>query len=263
MVRLKAKIVINREISPSWNFLGFSWPPILQPPLPGQFFTFLPRGLEYGESALLRRPLAFAGFENSIAYCIFQAKGPGTKALARLQADDSFDTIAPLGKPFPLPSLGEIPMLAGGGIGIGPMLFLASSLRMDTIRQTLHLGFRTSSQIPSIPLDTLSLELSKAQIATDDGSRGFKGTVTQAMETELTVERGAVHLFACGPQPMLASIARLAATLGIPAHVSVEQWMACGVGACHGCVVPTSRGGYLRACTDGPVFDSRELSWEG
>jgi dihydroorotate dehydrogenase electron transfer subunit len=142
------------------------------------------------------------------------------------------------------------------------MLFLASSLRRGNLNQILYLGFRTASQIPAIPLESLGMELIKARIATDDGSRGFKGTVTQAMETEGWWKCEAPHLFACGPQAMLASIASLAAARGFPAHVSVEQWMACGVGACHGCVLPASAGGYLRACADGPVFDSRDLSWE-
>ncbi|MEW6548377.1 MAG: dihydroorotate dehydrogenase electron transfer subunit [Spirochaetota bacterium] len=262
MTRFEGEIIVNREISPAWNLLGFAWPPGKAPPLPGQFFTFLPRGVEYGESALLRRPLAFAWHDGIAAYSIFQAKGPGTKSLARRRVGESIDVIAPLGNSFPDPDSGERSVLAGGGIGIGPMLFLAARLKEAGRDFTLHLGFRTKSQVPEIGLDALDREVSRAKLATDDGSLGFQGTVIQAVARDKDASCADAHLFACGPKPMLAAAAALADEWNAQAHVSVEQWMACGVGACHGCVVPAAGGGYLRACADGPVFSSRDLSWE-
>lgn len=262
MTRFEGEITVNREISPAWNLLGFAWPAEIAAPLPGQFFTFLPRGVEYGESALLRRPLAFAWHDGRAAYSIFQAKGPGTKSLARRRVGESIDVMAPLGNSFPVPGVRERAILAGGGIGIGPMLFLAAWLRKAGRDFSLHLGFRTKGQVPAIGLGALDLEISQAMLATDDGSLGFRGTVVQAIARGKDDSCADAHLFACGPQPMLASAAALANDWNARAHVSVEQWMACGVGACHGCVVPAAGGGYLRACADGPVFSSRDLSWE-
>lgn len=157
---------------------------------------------------------------------------------------------------------------------MGPLLFLDSLLP----QAALHLGFRTASAIPLLSqglkarpeLGEISGSLARARIATDDGSAGFHGTVVDSLVSELDAalkNPGAYPaadgpmIFACGPGPMLAAIAGVAETRGVPTQVSVEQWMACGVGACQGCAVPLRSGGYARVCSDGPVFDSRLIDW--
>ncbi|HEY9054909.1 MAG TPA: hypothetical protein VIO60_08830 [Rectinemataceae bacterium] len=266
MRRFYARILSNETISPSWKLLGFQWPEDLEPPTPGQFFSYLPRALEPGDSGLLRRPLAFAGFGNAIAFAIYEMKGKGTKALGATDTGEAVDVIAPLGKGFSFPPEDAAAFLVGGGVGIGPMLFLESRLR----NAHLHLGFKTASSIPRFSpgimsmkgADTLALSLARASIATDDGSAGFDGTAIQSLEAEIDEAPEAKRtLFACGPAPMLSALAAFASARRIPAEVSVEQWMACGVGACQGCAVPMRSGGFALACSDGPVFDSALLDW--
>ncbi|MDP2791377.1 MAG: dihydroorotate dehydrogenase electron transfer subunit [Rectinemataceae bacterium] len=275
MRQFNTTITLNRDVSPSWKILGFAWPGDLPPPAPGQFFTFRPEALEPGDSGLLRRPLAFAAFAEGRAYALYQIRGAATKALAASEEGSSLDVIGALGNAFPQPLPDEKPILLGGGIGIGPILFLHSLLAsFDTPaagKPALFLGFRSAAFIPdfSAPspagLHLISESLAEARIATDDGSRGYAGTVMGA----LAAERAALewqsihkpHFYGCGPEPMLAALDAFAGAQGFPAHVSVEQWMACGVGACYGCVVPAAKGGYLRACADGPVFKSGDIAW--
>lgn len=283
MRQFDATVTLNRDISLSWKVLGFSWPSELPPPRPGQFFTFRPAAIEPGDSGLLRRPLAFAAFAAGEAYALYQVRGGGTKALAAAREGSSLNIIGALGNTFPSPSKGERPILLGGGIGIGPLLFLCAALRgtlAPSLAPLLALGFRSASFVPDFGAATLAggterpsrhaglirlaESLAEAVIATDDGSRGFKGTVLQAVEAATTAggSDAKPHWYACGPGPMLSAIAAASRTRGITAHVSVEQWMACGVGACHGCVLPAAGGGYVRACADGPVFAPGDLAWE-
>ena len=271
MRQFDARIAINEIISPSWKMLGFDWPADLDAPKPGQFFTFRPSVLHPGDSGLLRRPLAFAAFDGNRAFALYQVRGRGTAALASLVTGNSVDLLGPLGNSFTLPGPDKSAVLMGGGIGIGPMLFLHSWI-LDSGKTSgnslaegvsLFLGFRSSAQIPCIPEPGMARALRSAFLATDDGSAGFAGRVVDAVRDRLPMQ-GAVEqrYYACGPAPMLAAAAALAERNSKPAEVSVEQWMACGVGACFGCVVPAKAGGYLRACADGPVFDSQALDWE-
>ncbi len=251
-------------LSPNWRILGFEWPDSYPRPVPGQFFTFLPRTAEGLAAGLLRRPLAFAGLVGPLALAIYEVKGPGTRALGSARMDNPIDVIAPLGNGFPLPEAGESPVLLGGGIGIGPMLFLRSVLADSR----LFLGFRSAESIPDFGenplLQGISDAFHTAGIATDDGSRGFGGTVLDAASAQMghsVLGSRRTHLYACGPAPMLSAVDSFAESSDCAAHVSVEQWMACGVGACHGCVLPGIAGEYLRACADGPVFASGIIRW--
>ena len=286
MRQFDATILVNRDISPSWKVLGFFWPKDAPRPEPGQFFTFRPKALEPGDAGLLRRPLAFAAFDGRAAYALYQIRGSGTKALAATAEGSSLDVIGALGNAFPLPLADEEPILLGGGIGIGPLLFLDSTLRgMDTNSRrepTLLLGFRSSAFVPDFGaaigltggtstggnqgLEVLAKSLAAALIATDDGTRGFGGTVVAALGARIDsmggAARGKRHYYACGPGPMLAALDAAARAEGAACHLSVEQWMACGVGACYGCVLPSTKGGYLRACADGPVFAGGDIAWK-
>jgi len=272
--------------------MGFAWPEELPPPCPGQFFTFRPQAVEPGDSGLLRRPLAFAAFDGRMAYALYQVRGGATKALSLMNEGAQLNVIAALGNSFPMPGPHEAACLLGGGIGIGPMLFLFSTLLKERDSSSpdveLLLGFRSSGFVPDFSvalaagegadpgegqpakdlsgLQSLADAVGRARLATDDGTCGFSGTIMDALRTELsgtrTSDKPLKHYYACGPSPMLAALHDFASKEGSPAHVSVEQWMACGVGACHGCVLPSSRGGYVRACADGPVFASGDIKWK-
>ena len=165
-----------------------------------------------------------------------------------------------MGKGFPLPEADEEIVLAGGGIGLGPLLYLAKTLEAADRESVLILGVRSAGLLPSIELPEGTV------VCTDDGSSGFKGTPVGWISRNIPEPHNAqskVHIYGCGPAPMLASLARFAAEKGWKASLSAEQWMACGVGACMGCALPRPDGkGYLRACADGPVFDSAEIDWE-
>lgn len=282
--QFSATITDIREIAPSWYLAGFSWPTNLAPPEAGQFFTFNPSLLPGAGKSLLRKPLAFAGFDEQRAYTIFQTRGEGTKAFARLDLGDTLDIIAPLGNCFPALEDNEKAFLAGGGIGLGPMLHLASVLIRKRRNFDIVLGFRTTAQIPdfSACIKTTSIAatfqkiMNSAYFATDDGSSGFQGTAIDLLEEKafnsqrqnmlepfagFESELSKIHLLGCGPFPMLKALHDLAEKHRVNAHVSTEQWMACGVGACHGCVLPANGGGYVRVCSDGPVFKSNAIDW--
>lgn len=290
MRQFNAPVLINKAIAPNWMHFAFEWPSDLPAPHAGQFFTVLPSMVEFGAGTILRRPLAFAGFEptghedrasaatgKAIAHSIYQIRGPGTRALAQQGPGSLIDVIAPLGNSFPLPLRKEKAIIVGGGIGIGPVLFLAASLSQENLPAFVHefqlvLGFRSASLIPlraesadDSPMTLLWKKLlAKALLATDDGSEGFRGTVVEALSLLKSSDGSSKdwHLYGCGPRPMLAALATFAKTQQIAAHCSAEQWMACGVGACHGCVLPTTSGGFLRVCADGPVFDANQIDWE-
>jgi len=254
--QFEAEILSNRPVAESWRELVISWNGSTEIPEPGQFFT-----LKATESRdpLLRRPLAFSGFTSlgageNRASAIYQIRGPATRILSGLAQGALLDVIGPLGRAFPLPLEDEVPVIAGGGIGLGPLLFLEERLRSSGLEPILVLGFRNAASIPSIELPASAI------ICTDDGSAGAKGTPVDWISHNAPSSK--IRLYACGPGPMLAALASAAAEHSWPGWFSAEQWMACGVGACMGCALPRADGsGYLRVCADGPVFDARDIAW--
>jgi dihydroorotate dehydrogenase electron transfer subunit len=264
VLQFEAEILDNRRVAESWRELAFAWDAGALSPEPGQFFTFR---ASRASDPLLRRPLAFSGFsaagKGGRASAIYQVRGTATRLLADMAPGARLDIIGPLGRPFPLPGAGELPIIAGGGIGLGPLLYLDSRLRSAGAVPVMALGFRDAASLPSIGLPSGSI------LCTDDGSAGFRGTPVDWISRNAPSERGGGAagragplLYACGPGPMLAALAALAAERGWPGWFSAEQRMACGVGACMGCALPRADGaGYLRACADGPVFEASAVMW--
>ncbi len=244
MKQFEAEIISNRAVAPGWKELVLSWDKGAGQPEPGQFLSLRvsPRS-----DPLLRRPFAFSGMseDGGRVSAIYQVRGPATSILAELAPGSAIDAIGPLGRGFPRPGPGELAILAAGGIGLGPVLFLAKSLAAST----LVLGFREASALPRLDLPQGCVT------CTDDGSSGFRGKPSEWISRN--VPSGLVRLYGCGPAPMLAALAGLAAERSWASSLSAEQWMACGVGACMGCALRRSDGaGYLRACSDGPVFSA-------
>lgn len=255
MKRFDARITSLKAISDAYYELRFAWPAGLPRPEPGAFMTVRAGG-DY--DPILRRPFAFSDFREAEAAFIFQRRGRGTAYLADLCAGEFIDVLAPLGKGFTPPTRGSRPLLLAGGIGIGPMLYLAARLSQEAApggfeAPVLALGFRSKDYIPRVELPPGSV------VCTDDGSAGFSGTV---LDWLWGFDPGAPPaLYACGPAAMMAAAELYAAARGAPYQAATEQWMACGVGACAGCAVRLKDGGYRRACADGPVFDGRLLDW--
>jgi dihydroorotate dehydrogenase electron transfer subunit len=257
MKQFTGKILSSRVLAADYHKIEFTWNKAAGAPQPGQFFTVRVSG---GTAPLLRRPLAFSAFnaEKQTASMIFQKRGRGTEILAAMETGEPLDVIGPLGKPFPMPDKKQKALLVAGGIGLGPVLFLASRLS----GAKLVFGCRTKGLVPSSSAFAGLKPTICTVVCTDDGTAGFRGTAGDFLRSIENSVTGNTIIYACGPLPMLKACHELALRRGAPCFVSIEQVMACGVGACMGCAVKAVDGGYKRACTEGPVFNSRELQWE-
>ncbi len=257
MIHLTAKIRSNSPVSDGYFEMTFDWPCDVPPPLPGSFFTV--RVSEYA-IPLLRRPFAFSGFdrEQSTASMLYERRGTATRQLTTRLPGESIDILAPLGVPFPSPRSEALPVLIAGGIGMGPIFYLAAELYGAGQEAVLFVGARTNGIVP----DRTEFGLVQTVFATDDGSAGVHGTVTDALVNRTDLLERRLEYFACGPLPMLRAVHQHAKARNEMCWVSVEQTMGCAVGACMGCAVRV-RGPaeFARVCTEGPVFDSEEIAW--
>jgi dihydroorotate dehydrogenase electron transfer subunit len=208
-------------------------------------------------NTLLRRPLSIhdVDYEQNKLWLFIKKVGEGTHQLGRLQEGDNLNMILPLGQGFTIPDSGEV-LLVGGGCGVAPMLYLARKLAEKGIRPKILLGGKTKTDISEVPAYE---KLGIVEITTEDGSEGTRGLVTE--HRWLQEQESAYQMvYACGPEPMMKAVNRWAQTKNTELEVSLENTMACGIGACLTCVVDTTSGNKL-ACTDGPVFNTKELKW--
>jgi dihydroorotate dehydrogenase electron transfer subunit len=224
-------------------------------PCPGQFYMlaaaeawgggederpYLPRAFSYARAHVEPDGVALS--------FLLEAIGPGTERLALLAPDEGLALVGPLGVGFRPPAEGTRPLLVGGGIGVAPLLCWHEQLPQATVL----LGFRSAGYAQAA-----ALFKGEPQLVTDDGSVGRQALVTELLVAELDADPAAT-VYACGPPPMLEAVRALCAEREVPAQLAMESGMACGFGACFGCVVPT-RDGYVRLCVDGPVLDSELL----
>ena len=219
---------------------------------PGQFVMLY---VGKGEH-ILPRPISICDVyeaERSIRL-VYQVVGKGTEIFSQAKPGDELKAILPLGNGFDIRN-GKKFALVGGGIGIPPMLHTASEIRKGNPNAeiTAFLGFRSDTYLVA-DFEDLGINV---KVSTDDGSSGFKGNAVQNMGSE-TFDA----VYACGPNLMLNAVAEYAARHEVDAQISAEERMACGVGACVGCVVKMKDGSYKKACVDGPVFDSKEVSFD-
>jgi NAD(P)H-flavin reductase len=222
-------------------------------PQPGQFAMLASErrwGGGDGERPYLARALSIARVRDGEAQFLLEDVGPGTRRLCELAGGERVWAVGPLGRGFTAPAQGRAAVLVGGGVGIAPLAILADTLGPAV--GAVLLGFRDGARAAGAAL------LAGARVATDDGSGGHHGPVTELLRRELDRVGDAV-VYACGPPGMLEGVRALCARRQTPAQLALEAGMACGFGACFGCAVPTRDGGYARVCVDGPVFDADRL----
>lgn len=227
---------------------------------PGQFVNV---ALEPGGDSILRRPFSvyLADPDDGTIAIAFDAIGPGTRWLAAREPGASLDVVGPLGTGFPAPDLPEPVLLAGGGYGTAALAFLARALRVRGCAIHAIVGARTASRL--FVDDALRDACDSIAVVTDDGSEGARGIVTDPMPS-LIAEHGIRRAYACGPNRMLEAVAVAADATGVPSHLAVEEFMACGIGVCWTCVFPVRVDGatkHLRSCTEGPVFEGAAVAW--
>ena len=225
-------------------------------PRPGQFYM-LAAAERWGggedERPYLPRAFSHARAREGTLSFLLEDVGPGTRRLSELHEGDELALVGPLGIGWREPDEGTRPLLVGGGIGVAPLLCLEDELRdARGGPPRVLLGFRSAPHSEAATLFAGSLAL-----VTDDGSAGGQGLVTDLLREELDRD-GQATVLACGPPAMLEAVRALCASAGVPAQLALESGMACGFGACFGCVVGT-RDGYLRLCVDGPVLDADRL----
>ena len=250
--RRLARIVANHGVGP-YRLLRALDAEGPADPRPGQFYMLAAAerwGAGADERPFLPRAFSFARVEpGPTLEFILEDVGPGTNRLAQLRNGDGLWLTGPLGIGFERPARGR-PLLVGGGIGIAPLLCWQDELGAGT--QAL-LGFRSEAHA-----EAARLFAGDPHIATDDGSAGHHGFVTELLREELDRDPDAT-VYACGPPGMLEAVRRMCAARGVPAQLALEAGMACGYGTCFGCVVATRDGGYMRLCVDGPVLDADRL----
>ncbi len=291
MFELSAEIIYNRRIKKGYFEIALSAPAIAKTASAGQFVNIRVSG---GLEPLLRRPLSIhrVGQKSKVKNqkskeCIvmlYESVGKGTEILSQRRPGEFLDIIGPLGNGFVYEGRGATPPAAGqaderrivlvaGGMGTAPLVFLAERLskrwtKDDGRRTIVLIGARTKEAVLcEQEFKKLGCEV---RIATDDGSRGFKGYVSELLKQGLsTIDYRPSTIYACGPKLLLKEISRISLEQNIPAQLSLESHMACGIGACMGCVIKTRDEGrgtrdefkYKRVCKEGPVFEAREIIW--
>ena len=251
-----AKVVRHEEIGAGYRYLGLEAPRIAAEVEPGQFVHVRVPGLE---DSALRRPFSVFDASDGVVTVLYKTVGRGTAALSRVAEGESVNVAGPLGHGFPLECACDA-LLVAGGYGVAPLHFLSRRMKCAG-RRILFVGGRTAADL--LALDRFEALGVEVRAATNDGSAGAKGLVTDPLDDELAAmrERGArFELFACGPDPMLRAVAMRATGTGSKGWISMDRHMICGVGACYACIQRTVRGN-SRCCVEGPVFAAEDLVW--
>jgi dihydroorotate dehydrogenase electron transfer subunit len=257
MLEQTVQIVANERDTDSYFRLVLRAPNIAPLIQPGQFahVRILPM-----KDALLRRPFSIFQAEGDSFSILYKTVGKGTETLCRMRAGEELSVIAPLGHGFTVPAAGaETPLLVAGGYGMAAMFLLAQRSPQKGI--VFVGGRRRLDILCEQEFAAIGWEV---RVTTEDGSHGEKGLVTHPLIRELEKKLPHRKVFACGPTPMLKAVGKIAEDLGVPAELSMDEHMCCGVGTCLTCVIPVKVGEaweYQRTCTEGPVFDSREIVW--
>ncbi|MFH2138309.1 MAG: dihydroorotate dehydrogenase electron transfer subunit [Candidatus Omnitrophota bacterium] len=275
---VKAKVVNNIKVAERVYRLELDMPKISAKLRAGQFMHLR---IGTGVDPLLRRPFSLYKIikakkgAKKLVGIMYQVVGKGTLLLTEKQPGETVEVMGPLGNGFSITDKilkKERIILVSGGIGVVPLVSLAQELKRKTkARITAFVGVGTKQDLVCVQeLKSIGCDV---KVSTDDGSKGFKGYVSQLLEESLT-KRSTLnperYIYACGPFPMLRALSMIAKKYEIPGQVSVDEMMGCGIGACLGCVIKTKDKNskdkdavlYKRICKDGPVFDVDEIVWE-
>ena len=223
--------------------------------LPGQFAQLR---IDGSPSTYLRRPISIHNVDVAAneLWLLVRLAGEGTRHLAALHEGDTLNALLPLGNGFTMPALrDEHPLLVGGGVGVAPLLYAGIRMRELGVEPTFLLGARSKDDLLQIQEFQ---RVGRVFVTTEDGSEGERGFVTQ--HSLLTQERF-TRISVCGSKPMMVAVARFARQAGVACEVSLENMMACGLGACLCCVEDTTEG-HVCVCKEGPVFDIDRLKWQ-
>jgi len=262
-----AMVSSQRETVKGHFLMTAKTPASFRSAIPGQFVMVR---LEGGTTPFLSRPFSlysvYSRGDDTFVEIFYKVVGKGTEALSRLQEGDALDILGPLGKGFDVPLSCRKIVLIAGGIGVPPLSFLAQRYGGDNRNMEIICYVGAGSSEALVGLDRLEEICSVVEISTDDGSRGYHGLVTGLFERDLDpYADDTTRIYSCGPRPMLAGLQVLLKDRSVVCQVSLEERMACGIGACLGCVVRT-RGDsseLVRVCKEGPVFDIKNVEFGG
>ncbi len=258
IVEHTAEVLSNDEVAPDTFVMGLRSPEIVARTAPGQFVMVR---VGQGNDPLLRRPFSICSTrDGDTLLLLYRVVGKGTRILAETGTGRQLSLMGPLGRGFRVPGNDQFSLLVAGGMGLAPLVFLAGLAGEG--RYTLLTGYGTAAEI--ISLEQIGAEGLEVSIATEDGSAGHQGLVTDLLENALT-GTGIKKVYGCGPVAMLRKVAALCLEKGVDCQVSLESAMACGLGACQGCAVKGAPEGdrtYLHVCEDGPVFEATAIDWE-
>lgn len=245
----------NKQLSNQYSLLILTSPEKLPEILPGQFAEVRVDG---SSTTFLRRPISihYVDYEANELWILIQIVGDGTKRMAEMKAGESLNMLIPLGNSFSLPQNKDSKvLLVGGGCGVAPLLYLGAHLKTAGFEVNFLLGARSKA-------DLLQLceyeQFGNVYTTTEDGSHGERGYVTQHSALNGS---NFDYIYTCGPTPMMKAVARYALKTKANCEVSLENTMACGIGACLCCVTDTTEG-HLCVCTEGPVFNITKLKWQ-
>jgi dihydroorotate dehydrogenase electron transfer subunit len=266
-IDVEAVVLSNTRLSDDYNVLALEAPDLAKAARPGQFVMIKPG---VGTDPLLRRPFSVfqilrddTGARSGIT--IFNKRiGRGTGRLYEAAPGTRLPCLGPLGRAFSPVEPPEQAWLVAGGVGLAPFITLAEALGERRTPTTLFYGARRASELFFVEeFERLGV---RVELCTEDGSRGIRGLVTAPLESALASAPGPLHVYTCGPTPMMSAVARVAEAHGTPCDVSLEQIMGCGLGGCYSCVVgirdESGRTHFVRSCIEGPVFDSRRIAWD-
>ena len=222
--------------------------------LPGQFVEVRVDG---SPSTFLRRPISinFVDRENNELWLLVATVGEGTKQLAKLKFGDVLNCVLPLGNGFTPAKQGQKVLLVSGGVGVAPLLYMGAEMKRQGVEPTFLLGARTANDLLMLPIFN---KYGRVYVTTEDGSMGEKGFVTNH---SILNQEHFDRISTCGPTPMMKAVARYARQNNVDCEASLENLMACGLGACLCCVEKTTEGN-LCVCKDGPVFNIKKLLWQ-
>ncbi len=253
---LICEVIANERISDDFYLLRIVAPPLASHCAPGQFI-FL-RGLKDGWPYLRRAFSIYSSDGESHIEVVYKVVGRATRLMTKMKSCEKVDVIGPLGTSFS-PPRGKVVAVAGG-IGLPPLAYYCQRYAGIAERLTLIIGASSRSEL-LVPVGLLA-EGVEVITFTEDGSRGNKGTAVEGLSMTIKRYGEPSMIIACGPQLMLRRVAEVAEASSIACEVCVEEKMGCGLGLCLGCAIPGEGGGFLHACSDGPVIDANRIAWD-